>query len=323
MTPHGPGTGGRGRSSGDSPAARPRIIALVGPTAVGKTELGIEVALRFDAEIINADSQQVYRRLDVGSAKPTAVQRARVAHHVVDVVEPDQPFDCAQFRRLARAAISDIAARGKRVLVVGGTGLYVKALLRGLFEGPARDPQVRARLTAAERATPGCLHARLLAVDPAAAGRLHPHDGARLVRALEVYELTGEPISAWHARHAFADADVDALLLGLSLPRSELYARINARCEAMLREGLIDEVRRLYAAGFDADTPALRSPGYREIGDYVCGRCDLPSATARMARATRRLAKRQLTWFRGDPRVVWCAPEIEALCSQIQKFWRS
>jgi len=201
-----------------------RVVALVGPTGVGKTDVGMALAAVYGAEIVNADSRQVYRRLDIGSAKPTPAQRALVPHHLVDLVDPDESFDCARFRELAVAAIDDIAARGKRVLVVGGTGLYVKALLRGLFAGPSRDAAVRADLEREEAATPGCLHRHLTAVDPAAAARLHPHDHVRLIRALEVYRLTGRRLSAWQAEHAFAARQFDSLILGLTLPRAELYA---------------------------------------------------------------------------------------------------
>ena len=297
------------------------IIALVGPTGAGKTELGIALAQQFNAEIINADSRQVYRRLDIGSAKATVAQRAAVTHHVVDVVEPDEPFDCARFRQLALAAIADITARGRRVLIVGGTGLYVKVLLRGLFDGPSRDPGLRAALLEEDERAPGTLHQRLRTVDPVGAQRLHPHDRMRLIRALEVYQLTGRPISDWQAEHRFESGALDARVLGLSLPRPELYARINARCQAMVDAGLIDEVRRLYADGFDPDLPTLRSPGYREIGEYVRGLCDLPTAIARMAKATRHLAKRQVTWFRADPRIVWCAPELAVLQRQTTGVW--
>jgi tRNA dimethylallyltransferase len=324
MTNQKPGTDNREPQTanrGPSHSGLPRVVALVGPTGAGKTELGIAIAERCAAEIINADSRQIYRGLDVGSAKPTAAQRARVPHHLVDIVAPTARFDCAQFRRLALAAAQDISRRGKRVLLVGGTGLYVRAVLHGLFDGPGCDLALRARLQGLEDAAPGSLHRRLTQVDPRAAMRLHPHDRVRLVRALEVYELTGQPLSHWQARHGFGERSVEAVVLALSLPRQELYARINARCESMVRAGLVEEVRALYAAGLDPALPALRSPGYREIGEYVRGLCDLPTALARMARATRRLAKRQLTWLRADPHVVWCPPDTERLTQCAQEFW--
>jgi len=283
--------------------------------------VALALAQRCGAEVVNADSRQVYRRLDIGSAKPTREERAAVPHHVVDIVEPDEPFDCARFRQLATAAIDDITRRGKRVLVVGGTGLYIRVLLHGLFTGPPRDAARRDRLLRAERDTPGVLHQRLRAVDPLAAARLHPNDHVRLVRALEVYELTGRPISAWQADHAFAGSASHARVVGLTLPRPQLYARIEARCHAMVRQGLAEEVQRLYANGFDATLPALRSPGYREIGEYVRGLCDLPTAIGNMATATRHLAKRQLTWFRADPGTVWCAPDVTAVAPHAEAFW--
>ena len=298
-----------------------RVVALVGPTGVGKTDVGIALAAACGAEIVNADSRQVYRRLDIGSAKPTPAQQALVPHHLIDVVEPDEPFDCARFRALAVAAIADIVGRGKRVLVVGGTGLYVKALLRGLFAGPSRDAALRADLAREEAAAPGSLHRHLAAVDPTAAARLHPHDQVRLIRALEVYRLTGRPLSAWQAEHAFAARQFDSLILGLTLPRAELYARIEARCRVMIDAGLVDEVRALYAAGLDPGLPALRSLGYREVGEYVRGGCDLPTAVARMAQATRRLAKRQLTWFGADRSVTWAAPGAAAVTPAAAAFW--
>jgi tRNA dimethylallyltransferase len=296
-------------------------LALVGPTGSGKTEAGIELAQRFDAEIINADSRQVYRRLDIGSAKPTPAQAAAVPHHLIDVVEPDQRFDAAQFRTLALQAIADITARGKRVVVVGGTGLYVKALRGGLFDGPSRDIELRARLQAEEEAEPGALHRRLVEVDPAAALRLHERDHVRLVRALEVYLLSGRPISDWQREHDFQSDEVRMRMIALSLPRAELYRRINERCEAMIAAGLVDEVRGLFAAGFDAQLPSLQSPGYREIGEHVRGLCELPAAVERMAQATRRLAKRQLTWFRGDRNAIWMEPNLAAIVTVAAELW--
>jgi tRNA dimethylallyltransferase len=289
------------------------LIAVVGPTASGKTDLGITLARELDAEILSADSRQVYRHLDIGSAKPTAVQQAAVRHHLIDVADPDEPFDCARFLDLAEQAIGDIQARGKRVIVVGGTGLYLRVLRGGLFSGPGRDAALRAELAAAEDAQPGTLHARLRAIDPPSAARLHPNDRVRLIRALEVQAISGRPISDWQREHAFGNGRRDMRVIVLDVPRPRLYQRIDARCAAMLDAGLVDEVRRLYTAGYDPQLPALQSLGYREIGAYVRGECDLPAALGRMAQATRNFAKRQLTWFRSEPGAVWVPPEPEAV----------
>lgn len=297
------------------------IIALVGPTASGKTDLGIALARRFDAEIVSADSRQVYRKLDIGSAKPTPAQQAAVAHHLIDVVDADQDFDVAQYRDLAERAIADIEARGKRVLVVGGTGLYVNVLRGGLFEGPSRDAPLRARLEAEELADPGSLYRRLLAVDPQSAARLHPNDRVRLVRAVEVFELSGRPLSEWHRQHAAARADREVRILAIDLQREVLYARINKRCAAMIDAGLVEEVRGLYAIGYDPKLLSLQSLGYREIGAYVRGECELEVAIEQMARATRNFAKRQLTWFRGHPPVEWLPPRELDLIAAVRTAW--
>jgi tRNA dimethylallyltransferase len=290
----------RGNASADPP-----LFAIVGPTGVGKTDLALRLAQRLDAEIVNADSRQVYRGLDIGSAKPTREERDRLPHHLYDVVDPDEVFDCARYRDLAVAAIAEVRSRGRAVVLVGGTGLYVKVLRHGLCSGPPRDAALRARLTASEEARPGALHELLRAVDPAAAERLHPHDSIRLIRALEVHELTGKPISAWQAEHGFRQTELDVQGIGLTMDRPSLYERINRRCEAMLESGLVDEVRRLWERGFGPHLGPLRSIGYREVGSYLQGRCDRTKALADMAQATRRLAKRQLTWFRADPSIRW------------------
>ncbi len=288
-----------------SSARHPPVIAIVGPTGTGKTELALQLAPRLGAEIVNADSRQVYRGLDVGSAKPSVAARARVPHHMFDVVDPDVPFDCAHYRVLARARIADIQARGRRVLLVGGTGLYLKVLRYGLFPGPARDSDLRASLAALEEAGPGALHARLRGIDPAAADRLHPRDRVRLIRAIEVYELTGKPLSAWQEEHGFRVPELPMRVIGLMMEREVLYEDLNARCQAMVEGGLIDEIKTLWRRGYGSELAPLRSIGYREIGAYLQGRCDLPQAIADMARATRQLAKRQLTWFRADSSISW------------------
>ncbi len=284
-------------------------IAVVGPTGSGKTQVALALAARWGAEIINCDSRQVYRGLDIGSAKPTAAERAAAPHHLFDLVDPDQRFDAARYVAAARETLAAIAARGRRALVVGGTGLYLRALRGGLFAGPSGDAALRARLTALEAATPGALHARLSAVDPASAARLHARDHLRLVRALEVYELTGRPLSVWHAEHRAAGASLPMRVVGLHVPRAALHARLDARCQAMLDAGLLDEIRALQARGYGPHLPAMRSIGYRELGAYLRGEHDLPAALEAMRRATRQLAKRQMTWFRAEPDIEWMAAE--------------
>jgi tRNA dimethylallyltransferase len=281
------------------------ILAIVGPTGTGKTAVALALTRRIAAEIVNLDSRQVYRGLDIGSAKPTEAERGMAPHHLFNVVEPDEPFDCARYRELALRAIAEIEVRGRHVLLVGGTGLYLKVLHHGLFAGPKRDSALRARLTAIEESQPGLLHERLRAVDPAAAARLHPHDLARLVRALEVFELTGRPMTEWQREHGFRRAEIEMRVIGLDMERRRLYERLNARCTAMVEGGLIEEVRALRARGYGSELTPLRSIGYREIGTYLDNRCTLEEALRDMARATRHLAKRQLTWFRAVPDLRW------------------
>lgn len=297
----------------------PPLIALVGPTASGKTELAIALAQGLDAEIVSADSRQVYRRLDIGSAKPTRAQQAAVRHHLIDVADPDEHFNCARFLTLAEQAIAEIHGRGKRVLVVGGTGLYLKVLRGGLFAGPGRDPALRAELEAAEDALPGTLHARLQQVDPPSAARLHRNDRLRLIRALEVHAVSGRPISDWQRQHAFGNGRQEMPVVVLDLPRPVLYQRIDARCAAMIDAGLVDEVRALFRAGYDPQGPALQSLGYREIGAHLLGQCDLPTAVTRMAQATRNFAKRQLTWFRAQPHAIWVPPAVVQVRSAMEQ----
>lgn len=288
------------------------IIAIVGPTGTGKTRHSLELAAAGAAEIVNCDSRQVFRGLDIGSAKPSVAQRAFVPHHLFDVVDPDESFDAARYAAAARAAVADITGRGKRVVVVGGTGLYLRALRFGLFAGPPADAELRARLVAEDEAAPGALHARLAELDPASAARLHAHDRLRVVRALEVLELTGRSLSAWHGAHRFAGDELPMRVVGLTLDRATLYARLDARCAVMLDAGLLDEVRGL-TARYDPALPALRSIGYKQMAAHLRGERDLDSALDAMRQATRQFAKRQLTWFRAEPGIEWIDADRDAL----------
>ena len=302
--------------------SRHRIVVVCGPTAVGKTAAAIDLSLRLGGEIVNADSMQVYRRMDIGTAKPTAAEQARVRHHLIDVADPDESFDAARFARLGRAAIDDITARGRMPIVAGGTGLYIKALLYGLAREAPADPDVRhALMREAEAEGAPALHRRLEAVDAATAARVHPHDALRIVRALEVYTLSGRPLSEHHRRHAFADAPYAPFKIGLDMAREPLYARIEARVEAMLAQGLEDEVRDLLARGYGEDLKSMQSLGYRHFCACIAGRTDRAGAVATLKRDTRRFAKRQFTWFRADPEIRWVAAEaIDGLFGDIEAF---
>ena len=280
------------------------LVVILGPTAVGKTAVGLRVAEQIDAEIISADSAAVYRGMDIGTAKPTAEERARVRFHLIDVADPDEPFTAAKFRELALEAMRDIQARGKRVLIVGGTGLYLRVLLHGFsLAPPPRDPTIRKRLQQ-EASEQGllALYARLQQVDPRAAARIHPNDAVRIMRALEVYEMTGKPLSEWQRR---AESELPALKFGLTLPRPLLYQRINARVDQMMAQGFLQEVQNLLSRGYNKDLPALKGLGYRHLIAYLMGEMGLEEAVALWKRDTRRFAKRQMTWFRREPGVQW------------------
>lgn len=285
---------------------RIRVGFVVGPTGAGKTALAINLADELNAEIVNADSRQFYRGMDIGTAKPSLAEQRRVRHHLIDIRTPDDPVDVVGFVTLARAAISDIVARGRRVLVVGGSGLYLRALRGGIFRGPAASVEIRERL-AREAREDGVerLHRRLGAVDPAAAARIGHNDLYRIIRALEVYELTGEPISTHQTRHAFSAHDYDCLAVAIAPPREHLYAAIDQRFDAMLQGGLVAEVRALLDSGYAPDRPPLQSIGYRHIVSHLRGELSMTEAVRLAKRDSRRLAKRQLTWFRADPELVW------------------
>ncbi|MFO1408588.1 MAG: tRNA (adenosine(37)-N6)-dimethylallyltransferase MiaA [Steroidobacteraceae bacterium] len=290
-------------ASGDP---RPDAVLLMGPTASGKSALALELAGRHPVEIVSVDSAQVYRGMDIGTAKPTREVRARVPHHLIDVCDPAERYSAGRFRREATTLIDEIRARGRVPLLVGGTMLYFKALRDGIAPLPEADPSVRARIDA-RAAAEGWprLHAELAGLDPAAAARIQPADGQRIQRALEVLELTGRPISDLQRLAEPAAHRLVAFML-LPVSREELYRRIDRRFDEMMAEGLLDEVRSLRARGdLQPDLPSLRSVGYRQLWAHLEGECDLTSAVAAARQATRNLAKRQLTWANGDPAVHW------------------
>jgi tRNA dimethylallyltransferase len=280
------------------------LIVIVGPTAVGKTEAAIRLAERAGGEIVSADSRQVYRGMDIGTAKPSAGQRARAPHHLIDVVDPDQVLSLAQYQAAACAAIDDIFARGRQPLLVGGTGLYVKAVTEGLrIPAVPPDPDLRAELEArAAREGKHTLHAELQRVDPAAAARIDPRNVRRTIRALEVHRLSGRRFSELGRAQP---PPYPVLTLGLALPRAELYARIDVRIDAMIAAGLVEETRRL-AQRYDWSLPSMSGLGYRQIGMFLRGECSLDEAIVAIRRETRRFVRQQAAWFRpSDPRLHW------------------
>ena len=299
---------------------RPLAIALMGPTASGKTAAAIELARRHGGEIVSVDSALVYRGLEIGAAKPDLAERAGIAHHLLDLRDPWQSYSAAEFAVDAAAAVRDIVARGRLPILAGGTGLYFRALLQGLSPMPEADPALRAEIAAeAEVAGWPALHAQLARIDPAAARRIHATDPQRIQRALEVYRLTGKPISHWQALPGVARLPARVLKLVLApADRAVLHARIERRFDLMLEAGFLDEVRRLRAlppmAGVPAplDLPAIRAVGYRQAWQFLDG-CDSAAGFRDKAIfATRQLAKRQLTWLRGELDARWFDPATDA-----------
>ena len=308
--------------------ARPARIAvgfIVGPTGAGKSALAMEVAERANCEIVNADSRQFYRGMDLGTAKPSAEDRRRVPHHLIDVRDPDESLDVAEFAQLARASIDDIAVRGRNPLIVGGSGLYLRVIRGGIFSGPAASAEIRDRLAkVAAQLGVGHLHQKLREIDPEAANRIGLNDLYRIVRALEVFELTGETISAHQRRHRFADIGYDTLTVGVEVERKKLYDAIDTRFDAMVAAGLVEEVHALVEAGYSPEKPPLSTIGYKQIAAYLRGEMTLADAIALSKQESRRLAKRQLTWFRREPEIVWLDPERGAhdALALFEKFFR-
>ncbi len=301
----------------DLPSALPRkpIVVLLGPTAVGKSALAVQLARVLGTEVLAADSRQVYRGMDIATDKPSMQERNGIPHGLIDVVNPDEPFNAGLYRRAADREIARLHGEGKLPLIVGGTGLYIRALVGGLCEGPGADPAIRAALREeVEHLGAEALHRRLAGLDPVAAARLHPNDRVKVMRALEVHAQTGRPLSALQAQHGFATRSYAALLIGLQRERDDLYARIEGRIEMMLARGVVEEAKQLLAWGYDRQLGSMKGLGYKQLVGYLAGEYDYEEAVRRLKRDTRHFAKRQLTWFRKEPGITWLslAPTVEA-----------
>ncbi|WP_428937649.1 tRNA (adenosine(37)-N6)-dimethylallyltransferase MiaA [Fontivita pretiosa] len=297
-------------------SAVPPILVILGPTASGKTALALALAERVGAEILSVDSMTVYRGMDIGTAKPTPQQRERIRHHLIDVVDPNQTFTVARFVELADEVIADAARRGVPLIATGGTPLYYKALFEGLFEGPGADPQIRQWLN---QQPTQLLHARLSQVDPAAAARIHINDRKRLVRALEVFELTGKPISSFQTAWASGTPRHQAVWFGLEWDREALNRRINARVRQMIQQGWLEETRALIERYGSLSKTASEATGYRELIEHLQGKISLEEAVERIKIATRQLARRQMKWFRRFRDVQWLSGDapLEQLMDQV------
>lgn len=282
------------------------VVAIVGPTAVGKSRIAIEVAKRFGTEIVTADSRQVYRGMDIGTDKPPPSSWQGVSHQLIDLVDPDEPFNAGIFRRYASEVVDRLLTLRRLPLIVGGTGLYVRTLLQGLCEAPPADPAVRAKLrNEATELGDDQLYARLVAVDPATAAKLHPRDSGKVVRALEVFQLSGRPMSEFQERHRFGERPFSALIIGLERERGHLYRRIEERVDWQLANGMMQETQRLVERGFSRDCAAMKGLGYRHIAAHLAGEYDRDEMVRRFKRDTRRFAKRQITWFKHERGVTW------------------
>lgn len=302
-----------------------KIIVVVGPTSSGKSALAMELAERFDGEIVSADSMQVYRYMDIGTAKPVKEEREKIPHHLIDEVNPDEEFTAARYSDEASKVIREIHERGKNVFVAGGTGLYIKALTKGLFKGPGSDVRIRNEFAMLGSGSEGTmyLYRKLKDVDPEAASRIHPNNTARIVRGLEVYYLTNKPISVFQKEHNFSEEPYEAIKIGLAVDRKSLYKGIEDRVDSMMKAGLVEETRRLLDMGYSPEIKAMRGLGYKEIIGYIQNKYGLEEAVREIKKNTRRYAKRQITWFKKEADIKWfSSEEKDRIIALIEGFLR-
>jgi tRNA dimethylallyltransferase len=285
-------------------ANKEKVIAILGPTCTGKSECALWLAGEISGEIVNADSMQVYKHFDIGSAKPDLNARGEIPHHLIDIVEPGQEFNGALFREAADRAIQSIRSRKRIPIVVGGTGLYLRILMHGLFE-VAQDAPLREALRLRYQAEPLCLYEELKQVDPIYASKISPNDRVRVIRALEVYHASGMTMSQWHERHGFREQRYDAYKIGLKRERGELYERINGRVDSMLQAGWVQEVEGLLKAGYSSGLKPFLSIGYRDILLYLSGAVGYAEMVTKIKQETRHYAKRQATWFSREKDITW------------------
>jgi tRNA dimethylallyltransferase len=283
-----------------------KVLVILGPTAAGKTKVSLEIADILNIEIISADSRQVYRFMDIGTAKPTTELRKKVPHHLIDIIDPDQYFTAADYSRRAREALKEVLSKGKEPVIAGGSGLYLRALFKGIFKGPGRDEIIRKKLNErSENYGVESLYLELKEKDPEAAQKTGPHNLVRIIRALEVYELTGKRISDLQKEGEYPPGEYDFVKIGINLNRETLYQRIEQRVEEMINAGLIDEVESLKKKGYDLSLAPLRTFGYKEIFQYLEGEMGLDEAKEKIKLNTRHYAKRQLTWFKKEEGIIW------------------
>jgi tRNA dimethylallyltransferase len=299
-----------------------KVIVICGPTGIGKTSLSLSLAKAFNGCIVGADSMQIYRYMDIGTAKPDFEELSVVPHYLIDVADPDEDFDAARYATDGRVAVSEICDRGFVPFIVGGTGFYLKAILHGLFSASPVDPEIRRKIQAdLQLHDRDWLYDRLSSCDPEAASRIHPNDTYRVIRALEIFEITGCPLSEYQKQHGFMDNPFETLKICLHMDRAILYERINQRVDLMIDAGLLEEVKSLLEKGYPGDLKSMQSIGYRHMVEYLEGKRTWDETIFTLKRDTRRFAKRQLTWFRKDSEMIWKSPEdTDEINEMVRRF---